>query len=80
MFPNVPSAFPQVPGQATEIASLLQDISEAPFRTRTGDPLLTMELHRQPVATGCNGFGLFSPLPPSVDLPLVATGCNHGAP
>jgi hypothetical protein len=32
---------------------------EALFRTRTGDPLLTMEGLRQPVAAGGNGFGLF---------------------
>src|SRR6266480_2006312 len=25
-------------------------------------------------------FGLFSALPRSRDLPLIATGCNHGAP
>src|SRR5438105_10852685 len=36
-----------------------QDL-EALFRTRTGDPLLTMERLRQPVATGRNGFGLRS--------------------
>jgi hypothetical protein len=53
---------------------------EALFRTRTGDPLLTMERLRQPVATHGNGFGVFPPFPCSVDLPLVGTGCNHGAP
>jgi hypothetical protein len=41
---------------------------------------LTMELRTQLVAAGGNGFGLFSPLPRSGDLPLIATGCNHGAP
>jgi hypothetical protein len=38
-----------------------------------------MERLRQPVAIGRNGFGLFAPLLRSVDLPLIATGCNHGA-
>jgi len=42
--------------------------------------LFTMELRTQPVATRGNGFGLFSPLPRASDLPLIATGCNHGAP
>jgi hypothetical protein len=53
---------------------------EALRRTRTVDPLLTMESLRQPVAPGRNGFGLFSALLRSVDLPMIATGCNHGAP
>jgi hypothetical protein len=37
---------PRVPDQATEIAKFfrLQGVSEALFRTRTGDPLLTMEV------------------------------------
>jgi len=39
-----------------------------------------MELLRQPVATGGNGFGLFLRYRRPVDLPLIATGCNHGAP
>jgi hypothetical protein len=39
-----------------------------------------MERLRQLVAAHGNGFGLFSALPRSVDLPLIATGCNHGAP
>jgi hypothetical protein len=34
----------------------------------------------QPVAARGNGFGLFLPFRDRVDLPLVATGCNHGAP
>jgi hypothetical protein len=41
---------------------------------------LTMRSDRQPVATYGNGFGLFSPLLRLVDLPLIATSCNHGAP
>ncbi len=41
---------------------------------------LTMERLKQPVATHSNGFGVFPPFPRSVDLPLIATGCNHGAP
>ena len=58
----------------------VQDFLEALFRTRTGDPLLTMELLRQPVAAGGNGFRLFlRPLRPR-DLQPLATGCNHGAP
>ncbi len=46
MFPNVPLASSRVPDQATEIAKFirLQGVSEALFRTRTGDPLLTMEV------------------------------------
>ena len=43
-------------------------------------PLLTMERLRQPVAAGGNGFGLFSRFQRAVDLPLIAAGCNHGAP
>jgi hypothetical protein len=42
--------------------------------------LLTMRSDQQPVATDGNGFGLFSPFAHAVDLPLVATGCNRGAP
>jgi hypothetical protein len=44
------------------------------------DALLTMERLRQLVATYGNGFGLFLGLRDSGDLPLIATGCNHGAP
>jgi hypothetical protein len=46
VFPNVPLASSRVPDQATEIAKFfrLQGVSEALFRTRTGDPLLTMEV------------------------------------
>jgi hypothetical protein len=55
-------------------------VLQALFRTRTGDPLLTMERLRQPMATHGNGSRLFSPLPRRSDLPLIATGCNHGAP
>jgi hypothetical protein len=39
-----------------------------------------MELLRQRVATGRNGFGLFLRLPRLLDLPTIATICNHGAP
>jgi len=39
-----------------------------------------MERLRQLVAAGGNGFGLFSRVRREVDLPLIATGCNHGAP
>jgi hypothetical protein len=39
-----------------------------------------MYFSRQLVATGGNGFGLFLPFLRSVDLPLIATDCNHGAP
>jgi hypothetical protein len=34
----------------------------------------------QPVAAGGNGFGLFLRSLPLGDLPLIATGFNHGAP
>jgi hypothetical protein len=50
------------------------------LRPRTVDPLLTMRSFRQLVATHGNGYGLFRPLRRSVDLRLIATGCNHGAP
>jgi hypothetical protein len=46
----------------------------------TADALLTMELLRQVLAMHGNGFRLFSPFLPVSDLPLVATGRNHGAP
>jgi hypothetical protein len=46
----------------------------------TADALLTMRSFRQPVATHGNGYGLFRPLRRSVDLRLIATGCNDGAP
>jgi hypothetical protein len=51
---------------------------KALFRTRTGDPLLTMERRTQPVATHGNGSGLFLRFLRPRDLPLIATGCNHG--
>jgi hypothetical protein len=51
----------------------LQELREALYRTRTDDPLLA-------IAAGGKGFRLFSPLQSEVDLPLIATGCNHGAP
>jgi hypothetical protein len=59
---------------------VLEELPEALFRTRTGDPLLTMERRTQPVAIYGNGFGLFFPLPRLIDLPMIATSCNHGAP
>src|SRR5439155_15683907 len=46
----------------------------------TADALLTMERLRQPVAVGGNGFALFSVFTDPVDLPLIAAGCNPGAP
>ena len=46
----------------------------------TADALLTMYSSRQPVATHRNGFGLFLRFLRPRDLPLIATGCNHGAP
>ena len=42
-----------------------------------GDPLLTMERLRQPVADGGTDLGGFRG---PFNLPLIATGCNHGAP
>jgi hypothetical protein len=39
-----------------------------------------MGLLRQLLATQRNGFALFSPFLRSLDLPLIATDCNHGAP
>jgi hypothetical protein len=41
---------------------------------------LTMRSDRQLAATDGNGFGLFLLFPRLFDLPLIATGCNHGAP
>jgi hypothetical protein len=58
----------------------LRGLCRALFRTRTGDPLLTMEVLRQRVATGRNGFRLFLRLPRLLDLPTIAAVCNHGAP
>jgi hypothetical protein len=46
----------------------------------TADALLTMYFRAQPVATDGNGLRLFSRLAGLVDLPLIAAGCNHGAP
>jgi hypothetical protein len=40
---------------------------------------LTMELLRQLVATGRNGFRLVLRFPDLAVLPVIATGCNHGA-
>jgi hypothetical protein len=51
-----------------------------PSWTRTADPLLTMERLRQLVATHGNDFGLFRAFLGEQHLPLIATGCNHGAP
>src|SRR3954453_5546065 len=41
---------------------------------------LTMELLRQPLARGRNGFGSIWRFSALTDLPLIATSCNHGAP
>jgi hypothetical protein len=41
---------------------------------------LTMRSFRQLDATHGNGFGLFWRLSRRSDLPLIATGCNHGGP
>ena len=41
---------------------------------------LTMERLKQPVAADGNGFRLFLGFLRSVDLPLIATDCNHRAP
>jgi hypothetical protein len=41
---------------------------------------LTMRSAWQRVATEGNGFGLFLRVLRRSDLPLIATGCNHGAP
>jgi hypothetical protein len=49
MFPNVPlrSLACLDRQQKSPNIALLQGISEALFRTRTGDPLLTMEIRRR---------------------------------
>jgi hypothetical protein len=46
----------------------------------TADALLTMRTRSQPVATHGDGFRLFWQLLRAGDLPLIAAGCNHGAP
>src|SRR5512132_3987648 len=66
--------------EAREQSSPFAGILIKPSSGLEPEPLLTMELLTQPVATGRNGFGLISALPRAVDLPLIATGCNHGAP
>src|SRR5919201_3075949 len=58
----------------------LRVFSRARFRTRTGDPLLTMRSNRQPVATLGNGFGLFPPFSGTAScdrLPPVAAAGLH---
>jgi hypothetical protein len=64
--------------QATQVADL--QVLQALFRTRTGDPLLTIKVQGQRVATHGNGFGLFVRFLSLPVLRPVATGCNHGAP
>src|SRR5437867_11105922 len=54
--------------------AVLRGFRRALFRTRTGDPLLTMRCDRQPVATGGNGFGVIPPFSRLRDLPLLASG------
>jgi len=44
------------------------------------DPLLTMYFAPQPGAAGGHGSSLLLPRPRALDLPPLATGCNHGAP
>jgi hypothetical protein len=39
-----------------------------------------MERLTQPLAASSNGFGFFLRVWDAVDLPLIASGCNHGAP
>ena len=81
--------FPLFPQQASACqfwrhtaaaTAALQGFQQALWRTRTADPLLTMRCARQPIAIHGNGFRLFWPPAGSRDLPLIATGCNHGAP
>ena len=66
--------------RSREKSASVRRFCRALFRTRTGDPLLTMERLRQPLAAGGNGFGLFSPFSRARDLRVIATDCNHGAP
>jgi hypothetical protein len=42
--------------------------------------LFTMRSDRQAVATHRNGFRLLWRFRRRTDLPLIAAGCNHGAP
>jgi hypothetical protein len=48
---------------------------EALWRTRTADPLLTIKVRSQAVATHGNRIGLFTPFAGPAHLPPVATGC-----
>jgi hypothetical protein len=53
-------------------------VFQTPLPESNRRPLLTIRSFRQPVGTDGNGFGLFPPLSRSVDLRLIASGCNHG--
>ena len=75
-----PKVNPQEAGQVTPTSPQTQSGSQALFRTRTGDPLLTILGARQLVATHGNGFGLFEPFSGQSHLPPVATGCDRSAP
>jgi len=46
----------------------------------TVDPLLTIKVRRQLVATHGNGFGVILPFSALSHLPPVATGCDRWAP
>src|SRR6266550_660366 len=54
--------------------------SAALFRTRTVDPLLTISLCAQLLATGGDGFGLSRPFRPLPRLPRIAAVCARSAP
>src|SRR5436190_5679877 len=59
---------------------LLRGISRALFRTRTGDPLLTMRSKRQRVATSGNGSGLDQAIFVPSESRTFATGCAPSVP
>ncbi|SRR6266852_6164512 len=66
---------------SAKIAPKLCSISWRPFREPSdGLEPSTPSLPWQRVATYGNGFGLFLRLPRLLDLPTIATVCNHGAP
>jgi hypothetical protein len=51
MFPQCSLGLSNATGQATQLARL-QGFMQALFRTRTGDPLLTMNVRRGPTHAG----------------------------
>jgi hypothetical protein len=61
-------------------ADVSQDNETAAKQAETRSPLTDSNRRPPPYHKHGNGFRLFSRLRRGSDLPLVATGCNHGAP